>query len=126
MANYSGWQGTAYLERGWSIPWDSRIVQPLTALQYTHVVQNDFSETGAGAANLSGDASDTNSLRGLLGGRLCWTCCMSCGWLVEPNVRATWMHEFLDTDSVLAGVVSAPRVCRRLLPAAWTSAGTGR
>ncbi|HHQ13461.1 MAG TPA: autotransporter domain-containing protein [Chromatiales bacterium] len=116
LGKYDGQQGAVYLERGWQRSWAGAVVQPLVALQYIHIHQNGFTETGAGALNLTVGAIETDSLRSFLGGRLMWERSTRLGWLVQPTVSARWMHEFLDTSGIFAarfgvpgGPVFAPR-----------------
>src|SRR5690606_11908521 len=98
--NFSGWQGYGYLERGVSFRRKSVTLQPYAALQYIYLRQNNFTETGAGVLNLNVSGIDANSLRSLIGGRLQY----DRGWYggrLLPEVRALWLHEFLDTDAVV-------------------------
>ena len=71
-AEYQGRQDVVYLERGWQRHWGRFRFEPMAALQYIHLHQSGFSETGAGVLNLTVDAIDTSSLRGILGGRIAW------------------------------------------------------
>ncbi|QDT05738.1 Extracellular serine protease precursor [Rubripirellula lacrimiformis] len=98
-----GWQGFAYGERGMNLNLSrSRVLQPFAGLQYVYARQNGFTETGAGAMNLAMSGVDTHSLRSNLGSRLQWQSWTSRrGWGITPEIRASWMHEFLDTTSVV-------------------------
>jgi outer membrane autotransporter protein len=51
-----------------------------------------------GALNV--DALDADSLRSLLGGRVSLSKVTSGGQLLIPQLRAAWLHEFLDTKQV--------------------------
>jgi outer membrane autotransporter protein len=79
-------------------------VQPYSALQYVYVRQNAFTETGAGTMNLSVNGIDTNALRGLLGLRAAQTWQTDSGRCWIPELRAVWMHEFLQPDTTLTAV----------------------
>ncbi|WP_372715980.1 autotransporter domain-containing protein [Novipirellula sp.] len=98
-----GWQGFAYGERGLNLQLTrSHQWQPFAGLQYVYARQNAFTETGAGAMNLAMSGVDTHSLRSNLGSRLQWQSWTSRrGWAITPEVRGSWMHEFLDTTSVV-------------------------
>ncbi|MEP1643048.1 autotransporter domain-containing protein [Rhodopirellula bahusiensis] len=98
-----GWQGFAYGERGLNLNLSrSRVLQPFAGLQYVYARQNAFTETGAGAMNLAMSGVDTHSLRSNLGTRLQWQSWMSRrGWAITPEIRGSWMHEFLDTTSIV-------------------------
>ncbi len=99
QGDYDGWQGFAYLERGFILHETERFsTQPFAALQYVHVRQNGFTETGAGAANLSVDGLDDDSLRSLVGVRTQVRTVPSRA-KITPEFRAVWVHEFLDVNS---------------------------
>lgn len=103
LANYNGQQGSVYLERGWNSRWSCYAIRPQAAVQYTHVRQDDFVETGAGALNLAVDSIEVDSLRGFLGGRLSLDLWNRRDWHVQPYLQANWMHEFGDDTGVFAG-----------------------
>ncbi len=98
-----GWQGYSYGEQGLNLDLSRGMtLQPFGGLQYVYVRQNGFTETGAGAANLNVAGIDTNSLRSLLGSRLQFQSrSAGNGWLVAPDVHGIWMHEYLDTTSIV-------------------------
>jgi len=98
--SFSGWQGYGYFERGVYLSWASATLQPYGALQYIYLRQNSYTETGAGVLNLNVSGIDANSLRSLVGSRLQYDRGWQGGRLL-PEVRALWLHEFLDTDSVV-------------------------
>ena len=97
---FSGWQSYAYFERGVSFRTARTVLQPYAALQYIYLRQNNYTETGADSLNLYVGGIDANSLRSLVGGRLQYERGLSGGRLL-PEVRALWLHEFLDTDAVV-------------------------
>ncbi|MFG0263286.1 MAG: autotransporter outer membrane beta-barrel domain-containing protein, partial [Novipirellula sp. JB048] len=98
-----GWQSFAYAERGMNLQLTrSAQWQPFAGLQYVYARQNGFTETGAGSMNLAMAGIDTHSLRSNLGSRLQWQAWTSArGWAITPEIRGSWMHEFLDTTSVV-------------------------
>ncbi|MEX0794492.1 MAG: autotransporter domain-containing protein, partial [Pirellulaceae bacterium] len=99
--NTTGGQGSAWLERGWIFRSRAREIRPFAALNYVHVAQDGFTETGAGTMNLNVGDVRTHALRGLLGGRASWTRQTSSGVAFRPELHAAWMHEFLDTETSL-------------------------
>lgn len=102
IADSDGWQGFTYGETGVNIEVNDAVkFQPFAGLQYVHARQNAFTETGAGAANLAVDGIDTDSLRSNLGGRLLHVTDAIGGWSITPEIRGSWLHEFLDTTSVV-------------------------
>jgi outer membrane autotransporter protein len=99
--DYSGWSPSAYLEYGHRYQLGRTIVQPYGALQYIYVRQNAFTETGAGTLNQAVGGIDTNALRGLLGSRFAQVGTTRGGSPILPELRAAWMHEFLEPNSTL-------------------------
>ena len=99
--SFSGWQGYAYLERGVKFQAGGSTLQPFAALQYIYLRQNGFIETGADSLNLSVAGLDANSLRSQLGGRLQLGGLSGIHGRLLPEVRAIWLHEFLETTSVV-------------------------
>ena len=99
--DYDGWSPSAYLEHGHRYQFGRTIVQPYGALQYIYVRQNAFTETGAGTLNQSVGGIDTNALRGLLGSRFAQVWTTRGGAPILPELRAAWMHEFLEPNSTL-------------------------
>jgi autotransporter-associated beta strand protein len=97
----SGWIGYGYLERGVAFRGQRATLQPFAALQYIYLRQNGYTETGAGALNLTVAGVDANSLRSLVGGRLQFTPHTAAERRLLPEVRALWLHEFLATDVVV-------------------------
>ncbi|MBX3452621.1 MAG: autotransporter domain-containing protein [Planctomycetaceae bacterium] len=96
----NGWQANTWLEHGLRFETRSVTLQPFTALQYLYVGQNDFRENGAGVLNLDVEGLDTHALRGVLGASVARPFETGRGLLV-PTFHAMWLHEFLDTSSVL-------------------------
>ena len=94
-----GWQGFAYGERGLNLALaDGRTFQPFVGLQYVYARQNAFSETGAGVMGLDVAGIDTHSLRSIVGGRMLMESRINhFGATVTPEVRGSWMHEYLGT-----------------------------
>lgn len=103
-ANYSGWSPSAYFEHGARFQAGRAIVQPYVALQYIYVRQNSFTESGAGVLDQSVAGVDTHALRGLLGTRLAQAWSTRHGRTLVPELRAAWMHEFLEPSSTLTAV----------------------
>ena len=130
--NGDGWQGFTYVERGVNLNLNrSLVLQPFAGLQYVYVRQNAFTETGAGAINLASGGIDTHSMRSNLGTRLRWQPYQAGnGWALAPEIRSSWLHEFLDTTSIVnaqfAGVGGAGFTANGLdLGRDWAVVGTG-
>lgn len=103
LSDSNGWQGFAYGERGLNLQLSrSRQLQPFGGIQYIYARQNAFAESGAGAMSLQMSGVDTHSLRSHLGSRLQWQSRTNrFGWRVTPEIRGSWLHEFLDTNSIV-------------------------
>ena len=102
--NYSGWNPSIYLEEGMRFQLGRTIVQPYGALQYIYVRQNSFTESGAGSLDQTVGGINTHALRGLLGSRLAQAWQTPGGTWFVPELRAAWMHEFLEPSSTLNAV----------------------
>lgn len=98
-AKYEGGQGVAYLERGWNLATATGRAQPYGALQYVHVHQDAFTETGV--LGVSANSINADSLRGICGARLSWDPLSTGTALTRTTLHAAWMHEFLDTSGVV-------------------------
>lgn len=100
-ASFSGWQGYSYFERGVAFGGPRLTLQPYGALQYIYLRQNGFTETGADTLNLAVGGIDTHSMRSIVGGRAQMSRVTPRGRRLSPELRAMWLHEFLDTDAVV-------------------------
>ncbi|MEX1041415.1 MAG: autotransporter outer membrane beta-barrel domain-containing protein [Pirellulaceae bacterium] len=80
---------------------NSSAIQPYGAVQYLHLRQDGFTETGADSINLQGDAVTADSFRGFLGTELERSFQRSFG-VLTPKVQVAWMHEFGDTHQASA------------------------
>jgi len=129
FADYTGWQGFGYFERGKTINVRSNaVVQPYVGLQHSYLRRNGIRENNAGALSLGLEDWDTHSLRGFLGGRLRvpvpsarWKKC------IIPEVRLSWVHELLETgNSQLTNIGGADFTSTALdLGKGWGIAGAG-
>lgn len=130
QSDFDGNQAAAYLERGWDICWSGLQFRPLGALQYVYLHQDGVTETGAGTANLTVAPLDVHSLRGYVGSQIAWDTCTRRGWSLSPRLRAVWVHEFLDTNSLVTsgfGVALPPTFAVRGLDLGrdWALLGAG-
>ncbi|GHT40375.1 hypothetical protein FACS189443_0650 [Planctomycetales bacterium] len=83
--------GTVYLERGFEFGGAFANFQPFFGTQYVGMRQDEFTESGADSLNLVADATDSHSLRSVLGGRVNFN---TAGRLSFFG-NAVWQHEFL-------------------------------
>jgi outer membrane autotransporter protein len=104
---FDGAQASAYIERGWSVDVRGFALEPSVALQYTWLHQDDHMETGPGALTFS--EANTNSLRSIVGARISREHCTNCGLFVfTPELRAQWMHEYLDDTTAVIIAAGGP------------------
>ncbi|MFM8716790.1 MAG: autotransporter domain-containing protein, partial [Spartobacteria bacterium] len=85
--------------KDWTI--DKFIVGPLLGLQYTYAGTPGFTEQGAGSLDLAVGSQNTSSLRSSLGARIAYVWDISDGIKLIPEIRAQWMHEFLNNGQTL-------------------------
>ncbi len=114
-ADYGGEQYLLRGQGGYDIPVDDFKLTPLAGLTWVRSVNDRYTETGAGSANLSVDRRGVNSLSQDLGGKLSWSIFTDLG-MIKPEVRAEWVHDYtqgaVPTSGLLAGtsyIVSSPR-----------------
>jgi outer membrane autotransporter protein len=88
---------------------------PQAGLRALHARYDGYTETGAGAANLTVHDNDTEAVTHDIGAKLAWTLATSAGEL-KPEVSAAWLHDYVDSPVVNSGVmggqafaVSVPR-----------------
>ena len=75
---------------------------PIAGLQYVHLGVDDFSELGAGAADLAVSNADVNSLRSRLGGRIEYRKQIAKEVAFAAETRAEWQHEFLNDSRAIS------------------------
>jgi outer membrane autotransporter protein len=82
------------------------IFGPTFGFSWVQLHEEGFQESGANAADLDVRSRNADSLRGVLGWRLSRTTQWS-GAILEPELRAQWLHEFSpasgDLKATLAG-----------------------
>jgi fibronectin-binding autotransporter adhesin len=101
-ANFDANEFSAYVETGLYRHVGAVVVQPLAGLQYINLERDGFTETGADALNLTVGRNSSNSFRGILGARVARPFMTESCRLIVPEVRARWMHEFLDEEEIIS------------------------
>jgi len=91
-----GRQMTLYGGTGYELNMNRWTFVPTLSLQYIKLSIDSYTESGAGALNLTVNKQDTDSLLGNVGGKIYYT------WdtgktLLMPGIRASYGHEFLRT-----------------------------
>lgn len=85
------------LDYGYRFGFASIGLTPLVSCEYAWFRQNDYSETGAGAANLNVDSLTNDSLKTGIGFNLDRPIHLK-GMVIVPEVSGRWMHEFLSRE----------------------------
>ncbi|QNN23831.1 autotransporter domain-containing protein [Planctomycetales bacterium ZRK34] len=84
--------------------WD---LEPFVNIEYTHVIDDAYTETGAGVMNTGISSNATDSLRPSIGLRVSRSFKLDNGMDLRPRVSVAWAHELLDdqiiTDANLLG-----------------------
>ena len=105
---YSGFIGGGYFFALGD--WD---LEPFANLDYTHVKDDGYTETGAGAMNATLSANATDSLRPTIGLRVSRSFAFDNGMELRPRVSVAWVHELLDkqitTDANILGATFRSR-----------------
>jgi len=106
-----GWQISTGLRTGYLFDLDrtgSWQVGPIAGLYYTHLSHDGYTETGAGALNLTVNDWDADSLRSALGAKLSGRWQLSNDVALEPVVTAQWLHEFMDDSRGITSAFNDP------------------
>ena len=75
-------------------------VVPRVGIEYDNIQQNPYSTTGASAtgANFATNGSTLNALRSTIGARADLKLTAHDGTVITPEVRASYLHDFMDTN----------------------------
>ena len=96
----------AFAETGLTLPVNQHLLlQPLVGLTAARFTRDAFTETeldGVNGGNLIVDRGTTHSFASRIGGRLAVQEYVTPAWLVRPELRAIYRHEFIDTPSSAA------------------------
>ena len=94
-------------EIGKLLRYKSLDVEPYAGLNYTHFRHESYTETGAGAANLSVGSDTEDNLAFELGTRLRKTWVLDNGSYLMPQLKLAWRHNFGDEASETAQLAGA-------------------
>jgi outer membrane autotransporter protein len=101
-ADFDSDEFSAYAEAGLYRYVGQVVVQPLAGVQFINLDRDGFRETGAGDLNLALGRTSSNSLRGVLGARIARPFLTHSCHTIVPEIRARWMHEFLDEQEIIS------------------------
>jgi outer membrane autotransporter protein len=104
--DYSGQQYSGYLEGGYALKGNGAVLTPLVSLQYQRLHLNGYTETDAGALNLTVEGQNYSLFQGGLGAKLAYPILTGNGQFI-PEVHARWLYDFIgdrqETTAQLAG-----------------------
>ena len=98
-ADYEGNEYSGYAEVGYKLDLGNVVViQPMAAFQATYLMQDSYTETGAGDRNLIVDSCATGSYQSYLGMHIGKAITMG-NIVLVPDARVKWAHEFSSDDN---------------------------
>jgi uncharacterized protein with beta-barrel porin domain len=106
-ASFDGQQYLAHALAGYDFPvggTGGMVITPLVALRWLRARNGAYSETGAGAANLSVKGQALSGLTQELGVKTTWSFATEFGQLV-PEVTAEWLHDYTDGPIATSGMI---------------------
>jgi len=104
-ADFGGWQYQLRSKAGYNIPLsDGLTATPLAGLALGRSVNDGYTESGAGSANLTVQRQDVISLTQDIGGKLGWS--LDTGWgRLKPEVRVEWVHDYRQSAVTSSGSI---------------------
>jgi outer membrane autotransporter protein len=97
-ANVSSTEVLGGVEAGYRLPLSRALtLTPFAGLSFGTVWQDAFTESGAGARDLSTQDQSQSSVKSTLGARLAADVPVS-RWLIATSLQVGWSHEFAPTD----------------------------
>jgi outer membrane autotransporter protein len=125
-ASYDGEQYLGSLTVGYAFTGKTAIVTPYGAISEAHLVNNGYSETGAGVADLRVARNITDTFSSEFGVRIYSSFDTAYG-LVLPNVKLGWTHDYtsgpIPITGALAGVSFVSATARPAADGAAIGAG---
>lgn len=100
-------QYAARINVGMPFAFNDVTVTPMAGLEYNHLKQDNYTETGAGAASLNVQSESKDRVRSMLGAKLAVQKDLGNGFVMVPSIHAAWRHDFnrsgLDITGTLTG-----------------------
>ncbi len=107
-SDYDSYHVSAAVEAGKEIPLSlTTTFTPFVGVEYTHSKRDDFTESGAGTANLSVNDEDEDSFRTKLGLRLSHDITTQKGTRITPSASIVYVREMMDNVSRMEAGFSA-------------------
>jgi len=102
-SDHTGQEYSAYIGGGYDFLFFGGYVGPTVSVQYTGLHEESYNESGAGALNQNIDSRDSHSLQTAVGLRYLHPIKLSDEkTTLVPEVRAKWLHEFMNDRDVSA------------------------
>jgi len=102
-SDHTGQEYSAYLGGGYDFLFFGGYVGPTVSVQYTGLSEESYNESGAGALNQNIDSRDSHSLQTAVGLRYLHPIKLPDEkTTLVPEVRAKWLHEFMNDRDVSA------------------------
>lgn len=107
-SDYDGQHYVSFIQASKKIEQKILDITPIVGLQYHHLDLDDYTETGAGAANLSVQDQDYDMLVSTLGLKFSKDISLKSGSKIIPSIKATYNYDFIgDEVQTTASFVSA-------------------
>ncbi|OKH88167.1 hypothetical protein LF95_16030 [Thalassospira sp. TSL5-1] len=104
-ADYDGQQYMARARAGYDFSVGANTtLTPFASLRWIHARNESYDETGAGSANLSVDAQNSDVVTQELGTRAQWQFDTAYGTLT-PEISAAWVHDYTDSAQTSTGQI---------------------
>jgi outer membrane autotransporter protein len=101
----NGDQVFSYLGLGYDRKLGNLITGPIVSVQYTRLLIDSYTETGAGALNLTIDEQEAESLQGGFGWHWAYQI-KSEDMIFLPNVAATYQREFMNDPRGITATIA--------------------
>ena len=100
-SDYNGNEYSGYAEVGYKFDAGGVLeIRPLAAFQAAYLMQDSYTETGAGDLNLIVDSRNTGSYQSYLGLHINKAITIG-NFVLTPDARAKWAHEFSDDNHLI-------------------------
>jgi outer membrane autotransporter protein len=104
-ADYDGQQYMARARAGYDFSVGANTtLTPFASLRWIHARNESYDESGAGSANLSVDAQNSDVVTQELGTRAQWQFDTAYGTL-SPEISAAWVHDYTDSAQTSTGQI---------------------
>ena len=100
-SNHDGNEVTAAVKESYRILSGKYVFTPNAGLQYTHLSESGFGETGASGFDLATAGSDTDSLRPFIGASAARNFETDDGTRLTPELSANYSHDLLNTGRTI-------------------------